>query len=310
MNKFIYVIFLSISFCLIANADNVYDTRQIIEDEIKATQDFISYANQKISNIDALDAKALYGNEELVRLNKKIASYSPESLNPQVNKIEYITEQEKAPLIFIDTRLEKSLKAKADIYREFFPLVSREFDGYSSKCILNRANLFSRKIPFSTYAQNDVVLFVTFKSNLINAFDMEEKRLQNRYSFALNLSAKLDQRNTQDRIDAFKALGAWAKTQQYQYSSTPNTYSLDQSIQPNKAQNIQLYDQQGNLLGHMDNGGGFNSQGSVYDSNGNSAGKINEKGQYFDGNGNYAGRIDSKGNFYDNKGNYGGRVGN
>jgi hypothetical protein len=295
---------------MIANADNLYDTRKIIEAEIKATQDFISYANQKESSIGELELKALYATQDLANLNKKIASYGSESTDPQLNNIEYIAEREKTTLVLIDSILSKSLKARADIYREFFPLVSREFDSYSSKCRLNRANLLAKNISFSIYAQNDVALFVTFKSNLINAFGAEEKKLHHRYSYGLNLAAKIDQRNTQDRIDAFKALGAWAQTQQYQYNNIPNTHHSDQSIQPIRTRNIQLYDQKGNLLGNMDNGGGFNSQGSVYNSSGNYAGKINEKGQYFDSNGNYAGRIDSTGNFYDHKGNYGGRVGN
>jgi hypothetical protein len=291
-------------------AGNVYDTRKMIEAEIKATQEFITEANQKIRDIDELNAKALYATKELANLNRKIAFFSKESFDSQLKNIEYIAEQEKAALILIDSLLSKSLKAKADIYREFFPLVSREFDIYSSKCKFNRSNLLARNISFSIYAQNDVALFVTFKSNLINAFDAEEKKLQHRYSYGLNLAAKIDQRDIQDRIDTFRALGSWAQTQQYQYNNTPNTYSSDQSIQPIRTRKIELYDQQGNLLGHMDNGGGFNSQGSVYNSSGNYAGKINEKGQYFDSNGNYAGRIDSTGNFYDNKGNYGGRVGN
>lgn len=60
--------------------------------------------------------------------------------------------------------------------------------------------------------------------------------------------------------------------------------------------NLNIYDNDGNFAGRIDNGGGFNSQGSVYDSNGNYNGHIdngggfNSNGSIYDANGNYQGK--------------------
>ena len=97
-------------------AGNVYDTRKMIEAEIKATQEFITEANQKIRDIDELNAKALYATKELANLNRKIAFFSKESFDSQLKNIEYIAEQEKAAIgaekgakllwAFLDGRME------------------------------------------------------------------------------------------------------------------------------------------------------------------------------------------------------------
>ena len=38
--------------------------------------------------------------------------------------------------------------------------------------------------------------------------------------------------------------------------------------------NLQIYNSNGQYNGYIDNGGGFNSQGSIYDQNGNYIGKV------------------------------------
>ncbi len=71
--------------------------------------------------------------------------------------------------------------------------------------------------------------------------------------------------------------GNWGRAyQQYEQQSrpvqVPPSNTAPTIAAPPAALNI--YDQNGNLSGRIDNGGGFNSQGSVYDNNGNYIGKV------------------------------------
>ena len=72
-------------------------------------------------------------------------------------------------------------------------------------------------------------------------------------------------------------LGNWGRSYQ-QYEQQNRTVQVPPSYTPPAISappsTLNIYDQNGNPSGRIDNGGGFNSQGSVYDNNGNYIGKV------------------------------------
>ena len=71
--------------------------------------------------------------------------------------------------------------------------------------------------------------------------------------------------------------GNWGRAYQ-QYEQQNRTVQVPPSYTPPAISappsTLNIYDQNGNPSGRIDNGGGFNSQGSVYDNNGNYIGKV------------------------------------